>query len=54
MTNRRDLLRGAAALPAPVMRALVAPRESLELERFVFDVRFTESGAISEQEKSLG
>ena len=57
MTNRRDLLRGAAALPlvaAPFVRALAAARESLALERFVFDVRFTESGAIAEHAKRLG
>src|SRR5688572_21209492 len=57
MTNRRDLLRGAAALPlvaAPFVRALAAARESLALERFVFDVRFAESGAIAEHVKRLG
>ena len=50
MTSRRDILRGAAALPlaAPFARALAAARESLTLERFVFDVRFAESGAIAE------
>ena len=57
MTNRRDLLRGAAALPvvaAPFARALAAARESLALERFVFDVRFAESGAIAEHVERLG
>ena len=49
MTSRRDLLRGVAALPlaAPFARALAAARESLALERFVFDVRFAESGAMN-------
>jgi hypothetical protein len=57
MTNRRDLLRGATALPlvaAPFMRGLAAARESLALERFVFDVRFAESGAIAEHVERLG
>jgi hypothetical protein len=57
MTNRRDLLRGTVALPlaaAPFMRTFSAARESLALERFVFDVRFTESGAIAEHAKRLG
>ena len=57
MTNRRDLLRGAAALPVvatPFARALAATRESLKLERFVFDVRFAESGAIAGHVKRLG
>jgi len=57
MTNRRDLLRGAAALPlvaVPLTRALAAARESLALERFLFDVRFAESGAIAEHAKRLG
>ena len=57
MIGRRDILRGAAALPlvaAPFTRALAAARESLALERFVFDVRFAESGAIAEHVKRLG
>ncbi|HET7924766.1 MAG TPA: hypothetical protein VFL30_07695 [Rhodanobacteraceae bacterium] len=73
MTSRRDLLRGAAALPlaAPfgrkllpafaalppsmaVARALAAAGESLALERFVFDVRFAESGALAEHLGRLG
>jgi len=56
MTSRRDVLRGAAALPlaAPFARALAAPAESLALERFVFDVRFAESGAIAEHVGHLG
>jgi hypothetical protein len=55
MIGRRDILRGAAALPlvaAPFTRALAG--DSLALERFVFDVRFAESGAIAEHVKSLG
>ncbi|HXS78981.1 MAG TPA: hypothetical protein VN818_01805 [Gammaproteobacteria bacterium] len=55
MIGRRDILRGAAALPlvaAPFRRALAG--ESLALERFVFDVRFAESGAIAEHVKGLG
>jgi hypothetical protein len=56
MTSRRDLLRGVAALPlaAPFARALASPSESLALERFVFDVRFAESGAIAEHVGHLG
>jgi hypothetical protein len=57
MTNRRELLRGAAALPVvatPFARVLAAARESLVLERFVFDVRFAESGAIAEHVGRLG
>jgi len=53
MTDRGDILRGAAALPLaplaslrlrhsrhPWSRALAAAPQSLELERFVFAVRF--------------
>ena len=56
MTSRRDVLRGAAALPlaAPFARALAAARASLALERFVFDVRFAESGAIAKHVEKLG
>ena len=57
MIGRRDILRGAAALPLaahPFTRALAATQESLALERFVFDVRFTESGAIAEHVKRIG
>ena len=56
MTSRRDFLCGTAALPlvaAPFTRALAAP-ESLKLERFIFDVRFAESGAIGEHVGRLG
>jgi hypothetical protein len=57
MTSRRDFLRGTAALPlvaAPFERALSAAREALALERFVFDVRFAESGEIAEHVKRFG
>jgi hypothetical protein len=57
MTSRRDVLKVCAALPlagAPLANALGAPSATLELERFVFDVRFAESGAIGEQVGSLG
>jgi hypothetical protein len=57
MINRREWLRGAAALPfaaAPIMRALAAGQQPLALERLVFDVRFTESGAIAEHARRLG
>jgi hypothetical protein len=58
MTNRRDLFRGAAALPlvaAPFGRGLAANGAGvLDLERFLFDVRFAESGAIAKQVERLG
>jgi len=60
MTNRRDVLRAGAALPAvslvglPFNGAFGAAGQSLALERFVFDVRFAESGAIAEHVKHLG
>jgi hypothetical protein len=60
MANRRDVLRAGAVLPAvslagaPFARALGAAAESLSLERFVFDVRFAESGAIAEHVEWLG
>ena len=52
MPNRRDILRTAAALPAlaavPFAELAVAADASvLQLERFVFDVRFAEAGAVS-------
>jgi hypothetical protein len=49
-------MRAAAAVPlaAPFTRAFGAGREALALERFVFDVRFAESGAIAEHVKGLG
>ena len=60
MLNRRDLLRGAATLPAlamtpmPFDAALGAGAPVLELERFVFDVRFAEAGAIAKHVAHLG
>ncbi len=57
MTSRRTVLRGAAALPfvsMPFTRALAAGSGSLSLERFVFDVRFAEAGAMAEHMKRLG
>ena len=59
MTNRRDILRTAAAIPTlSVATTFGAPSqpESLacSLERFVFDVRFAESGAIAEHVERLG
>jgi hypothetical protein len=60
MTNRRDVLRAGTALPAlslvgaPFASALGAAAAPLELERFVFDVRFAEAGAIAEHVGHLG
>ena len=60
MANRRELLKVGAMLPAaslaaaPFARALGAPGQALPLERFVFDVRFTESAAIAEHVERLG
>ena len=60
MANRRDVLKAAAALPAvslvglPFNGAFGAAGRSLALERFVFDVRFAESGAIGEHVGRLG
>ena len=57
MMNRRDILRSGAALPAlslatlPFARA-IAGAGVLTLERFVFDVRFAESGAIAEHDRA--
>jgi hypothetical protein len=53
VTNRRDILRGGVALPALswAIDAFGAPDGNaamLSLERFVFDVRFAEAGAVSE------
>lgn len=54
MQSRREILRGAAALP--VLAAWpwaggvsAAELPSLPIERFVFDVRFAEAGAVAEQ-----
>jgi hypothetical protein len=59
MANRRDVLRAGAVLPA--MSLAGAPfasahgaAASLSLERFVFDVRFAESGTIAEHVKHAG
>ena len=58
--KRREVLRSAAALPAltlttsPFVSALAAVQSTLALERFVFDVRFAESGTIAEHMKRRG
>jgi len=54
MPNRRDVLRTAAALPALATvpfagLAAAADTPVLRLERFVFDVRFAESGAVAKE-----
>ena len=60
MANRRDVLKAGAALPAvslvglPFDGAFGAAEQSLALERFVFDVRFAEAGAIAEHVGHLG
>ena len=60
MANRRDVLKAGAVLPAvslaaaPFASALGAAAQSLSLERFVFDVRFAESGAIAEHIEQRG
>jgi hypothetical protein len=58
MIDRRVILRATAALPlvtVPFARVFGAEQgASLALERFVFDVRFAESGAIAEHVKRLG
>jgi hypothetical protein len=57
LTNRREVLRAATTLPfaaAPLAHALAAATAPLRLERFVFDVRFAESGAIAEHMERLG
>lgn len=62
MTNRRDVLRCGLALPAlslatgsmaAIAAAARAP-ETLQLERFIFDVRFAEGAAMGEQAAGLG
>jgi hypothetical protein len=57
MPNRRDVLRSAATLPAlttlPFANAF-AEDPVLELERFVFDVRFAESGAVAKELEQRG
>src|SRR5688572_33484608 len=61
MLNRRDVLRGGAALPAlslaglPFAHALAAAESPvLTLERFVFDVRFAEPGAAAKRLEQRG
>jgi hypothetical protein len=60
MTNRRDVLRGGVALPvlslaeAPFASAVAATGQSLTLERFIFDVRFAEAGAIADRVERAG
>lgn len=60
MTNRREVLRGGVALPAlslaaaPFARAFAASDQVLTLERFIFDVRFAEAGAVAEQVAQRG
>jgi hypothetical protein len=60
MLSRRYLLRTGAALPAlsmalPFRQVLHAEVSSaLQLERFVYDVRFAESGAIAAEVKKRG
>lgn len=59
--NRRKVLRSGAALPAlslatwPLVPAIAATdHDVLALERFIFDVRFAESGAMAEHVKRAG
>jgi len=61
MLNRREVLRAGAALPAlsfatlPFASALVAENASvLRLERFIFDVRFAEPGAVAKLMEQSG
>jgi hypothetical protein len=60
MANRRDVLKAGAVLPAvslataPFASALGGVAQALSLERFVFDVRFAESGAIAEHVEHAG
>ena len=60
MPNRRDLLRAGAALPAlslaaaPFGNALAVEPAALKLERFVFDVRFAESGSVAAEIERRG
>jgi hypothetical protein len=57
MTTRREIFKVAVALPAmSLVRAAPARAAgpSLALERFLFDVRFAESGAIAEHVERLG
>jgi hypothetical protein len=57
--NRREVLRTGAALPALSLATLpfssaIAAADKLALERFVFDVRFAEAGAVAEQVERRG
>ena len=60
MASRRDVLKAGAALPAvsliavPFKSAFGTTGQSLALERFIFDVRFAESGAIAEHVERRG
>jgi hypothetical protein len=60
MPNRRDVLKATGALPAlslacaPLANAFAAAASTLALQRFVFDVRFAESGAIAAHVERLG
>jgi hypothetical protein len=59
MPNRRDVLRTAAALPALAAvpfagLAAAADTPVLRLERFVFDVRFAEAGAVAAEVEKRG
>jgi hypothetical protein len=62
MTSRRDVLRSGVALPAlslaaapfAKLAAAAADVPVLKLERFVFDVRFTEPGAVAQHIERLG
>jgi hypothetical protein len=61
MLNRRDVLRSGAALPAlslaasPFATASAATDSPvLTLERFVFDVRFAEPGAVAQRMEQRG
>jgi hypothetical protein len=62
MTSRRDMLRAGVAVPLMLgttgpLAALGAPdgeAAMLRLERFVFDVRFAEAGAVAERISARG
>ena len=61
MPSRRDVLQAGAALPAlsfaaaPLTSALAAVEPVvLKLERFIFDVRFADAGAVAEQVEQRG
>jgi len=59
MLNRRDVLRAGAAVPAlslatAPLGALAGASPVLKLERFVFDVRFAEPGAVAKEIERRG